>query len=185
MRVTAEVGERPVRGARGAGGETIKAAVFDLDGTLANTLPAISKLLVKVASEQGCSVTARQAAHAIGKPPGPAFGRLLGRPEDDGRVQAAIARYRELFAYEVLCQGPQLLFPGVTAGLSALRAHGVELAVATSKTTRSAEALLDVMGIRDLVGPVVGQDMVRRGKPHPEMVLRAAGSVSPRGRALM
>lgn len=63
----------------------------------------------------------------------------------------------------------------MTAGLSALRAHGVELAVATSKTTRSAEALLDVMGIRDLVGPVIGQDMVRRGKPHPEMVLRAAG----------
>ncbi|GAA2339770.1 phosphoglycolate phosphatase [Streptomyces caniferus] len=164
-----------MRGVRGAGGETIRAAVFDLDGTLANTLPPISKLLVKVASEQGCSVTARQAAAAIGKPPGPAFGRLLGKPEEDGRVQAAISRYRELFAYEVLCQGPQLLFPGVTAGLSALRAHGVELAVATSKTTRSAEALLDVMGIRDLVGPVIGQDMVRRGKPHPEMVLRAAG----------
>ncbi|MGW3274465.1 HAD family hydrolase [Streptomyces kronopolitis] len=36
-------------------------------------------------------------------------------------------------------------------------------------------AVLDVMGIRDLVGPVIGQDMVRRGKPHPEMVLRAAG----------
>ncbi|MCZ0971675.1 HAD hydrolase-like protein [Streptomyces albulus] len=184
MRVSMEVGERPVRGARSAGGETLKAAVFDLDGTLANTLPAISKLLVKVAAEQGCSVTARQAATAIGKPPAAAFGRLLGRPEDDGRVQAAISRYRELFAYEVLCQGPQLLYPGVTAGLSALRAHGVELAVATSKTTRSAEALLDVMGIRDLVGPVVGQDMVRRGKPHPEMVLRAAGRLGSRpGRA--
>lgn len=177
MRVATEVRERPVRGARGTGVDTLRAAVFDLDGTLANTLPAISKLLVKVASEQGCSVTARQAAAAIGKPPGPAFGRLLGRPEDDSRVQAAINRYRELFSYEVLCQGPQLLFPGVSAGLSALRAHGVELAVATSKPTRSAEALLDVMGIRDLVGPVIGQDMVRRGKPHPEMVLRAAGGL--------
>ncbi|MFG2226717.1 HAD family hydrolase [Streptomyces sp. NPDC050161] len=175
MRVSAEVGERPVRGARGAGSETIKAAVFDLDGTLANTRPAISKLLVKVAAEQGCTVTPRQAAAAVGKPPGQAFGRLLGKPEDDGRVLAAIGRYRELFGYDVLCQGPQLLFPGVTAGLSALRAHGVELAVATSKTTRGAEALLDVMGIRELVGPVIGQDMVRRGKPHPEMVLRAAG----------
>lgn len=52
MRVATEVGERPVRGVRGAGGETIKAAVFDLDGTLANTLPAISKLLIKVASSR-------------------------------------------------------------------------------------------------------------------------------------
>lgn len=181
MRVTAEVGERPVRGVRGAGAETIKAAVFDLDGTLANTLPALTKLVVKVAAEQGCSVTARQASAAVGRPPGAAFGRLLGKPEDHPQVLAAIHRYREQFPFEVLCQGPQLLYPGVTAGLSALRAHGVELAVATSKTTRSAEALLDVMGIRDLVGPVVGQDMVRRGKPHPEMVLRAAGrlGVSP------
>ncbi|MFC5897357.1 HAD family hydrolase [Streptomyces ramulosus] len=117
----------------------------------------------------------RQAAAAVGKPPGQAFGRLLGKPEDDAQVLAAINRYREQFAVDVMCLGPQLLFPGVTAGLSALRAHGVELAVATSKSTRGAEALLDVMGIRELVGPVIGQDMVRRGKPHPEMVLRAAG----------
>ncbi|TSB18987.1 HAD family hydrolase [Streptomyces benahoarensis] len=175
MRVSAVVGERPVRGVRGAGSETIKAAVFDLDGTLANTRPAIAKLLVKVASEQGRTVTPRQAAAAVGKPPGQAFGRLLGKPEDDAQVLAAINRYREQFAVDVMCLGPQLLFPGVTAGLSALRAHGVELAVATSKSTRGAEALLDVMGIRELVGPVIGQDMVRRGKPHPEMVLRAAG----------
>ncbi|MFF9478405.1 HAD family hydrolase [Streptomyces sp. NPDC014733] len=164
-----------MRGVRAAGSETIKAAVFDLDGTLANTRPAIAKLLVKVAAEQGRTVTPRQAAAAVGKPPGQAFGRLLGKPEDDAQVLAAINRYREQFAVDVMCLGPQLLFPGVTAGLSALRAHGVELAVATSKSTRGAEALLDVMGIRELVGPVIGQDMVRRGKPHPEMVLRAAG----------
>ncbi|CAM5647457.1 HAD family hydrolase OS=Streptomyces rimosus subsp. rimosus (strain ATCC / DSM 40260/ JCM 4667 / NRRL 2234) OX=1265868 GN=SRIM_031670 PE=4 SV=1 [Streptomyces rimosus subsp. rimosus] len=90
---------------------------------------------------------------------------------------AAIGRYRELFAYEVLREGPRLLFPGVAAGLSALRAHGIELAVATSKGTRGAEALLDVLGIRDLLGPVITQDMVRRGKPHPEMVLRAAADL--------
>ncbi|KEF03746.1 hydrolase [Kitasatospora aureofaciens] len=168
---------RPGGAARAAVGETIKAAVFDLDGTLANTLPAISRLLVKVASEQGRPVTARQAAAAIGKPPGPAFGKLLGMPEDHDAVVAAIGRYRELFAYEVLREGPRLLFPGVAAGLSALRAHGIELAVATSKGTRGAEALLDVLGIRDLLGPVITQDMVRRGKPHPEMVLRAAADL--------
>ncbi|KOT40458.1 MULTISPECIES: HAD family hydrolase [Streptomyces] len=177
MRDSAGAVPRPGGAARAAVGETIKAAVFDLDGTLANTLPAISRLLVKVASEQGRPVTARQAAAAIGKPPGPAFGKLLGMPEDHDAVVAAIGRYRELFAYEVLREGPRLLFPGVAAGLSALRAHGIELAVATSKGTRGAEALLDVLGIRDLLGPVITQDMVRRGKPHPEMVLRAAADL--------
>ncbi|WP_242579696.1 HAD family hydrolase [Streptomyces sp. MST-110588] len=157
--------------------ETIKAAIFDLDGTLANTRPAISRLLVKVASEQGRAVTTRQAASAMGKPPGTAFGQLLGMPEDHDTVLTAISRYREQFACEVLGEGPQLLFPGVAAGLSALRAHGIELAVATSKATRSAETLLEVMGIRDLLGPVVCQDVVRRGKPHPELVLRAAAEV--------
>ncbi|MET9295909.1 HAD family hydrolase [Streptomyces sp. NPDC003077] len=181
MRESLGAGARLGGAGRGPGGETIKAAVFDLDGTLADTGPAISRLLVKVAAEHGRTVTPRQAAAAMKRPPGTVFGHLLGIPEDHATVVAAIGRYRELFSTEVLREGPQLLFPGVSAGLSALRAHGIELAVATSKPCRGAEALLDVMGIRDLLGPVICHDMVRRGKPHPEMVLRAAAElgVSP------
>ncbi|MFD0395153.1 HAD family hydrolase [Streptomyces nogalater] len=58
-----------------------------------------------------------------------------------------------------------------------LRERGLPLAVGTSKISASAEKLLAATGIRELFGPVVGNDMVRRGKPDPEMGLRAASDL--------
>lgn len=155
----------------------IRAAVFDLDGTLANTPSAIVRLLAKVASEQGRSVSSAQATRTFGKPLETAFAELLRLPEGHENVSCSVARFRELFGGEILGQGPRLLYPGVASGLGLLRDRGVELAVATSKASRSAEALLEIMGIREMFGPIVCHDMVRKGKPHPEMALRAVSAL--------
>ncbi|HEY9328940.1 MAG TPA: HAD family hydrolase [Streptomyces sp.] len=155
----------------------IRGAVFDLDGTLANTPTAISRLLVDVAAELGVTVTPEQAAPTIGKPLEPSLAALLGCAVDDPRTVRATDRYRALFDQEVLSQGADLLFPGVGQGLRALQSQGIHLAVATSKISPSAEKLLTATGLRDLFGPVIGNDMVRRGKPDPEMGLRAAAEL--------
>ncbi|WP_331721281.1 HAD family hydrolase [Streptomyces sp. NBC_00212] len=152
----------------------IRAAVFDLDGTLADTPDVIGKLLVKVCAEQGRDVDAAAVAPTIGKPLEASVARLLGREvSDDGTVRA-VARYRELFDAEVLTLGSSLLYADVAQGLRELRAQGVLLAVGTSKITASAEKVLDATGLRDLFDPVIGNDQVRHPKPDPEMGLLAA-----------
>ncbi|MFD7921353.1 HAD family hydrolase [Streptomyces sp. NPDC059740] len=177
MQDTGRVGTRPRRTAGLGRGDRLKAAVFDLDGTLADTRPALTGLLMKVVAEQGRKVTPRQVAAALGDAPGTAFGRLLGVPDGHSAVVAALARYRELYVQEVLRGGSRLLFPGVAAGLAALRARGTEVAVTTSRPSRGAVLLLDAMGIREHVGPLICQEMVRRVKPHPEAALRAAAEL--------
>ncbi|MEE1929409.1 HAD family hydrolase [Streptomyces sp. TRM 70351] len=150
------------------------AAVFDLDGTLADTPCVIKRLLVRVCAEHGRRVPPERAALTIGIPLETAFGHLLGLPPQDPEVCRAVRRYRVLFEEDVLGAGAWLVHAGVPEGLERLRAAGVPLAVATSKVSRSAHALLEVTGLAHHFPVVVGHDMVTRGKPDPESGLLAA-----------
>ncbi|MFF0138481.1 HAD family hydrolase [Streptomyces sp. NPDC005227] len=149
------------------------AIVFDIDGTLADTPSAIAELIGDVVRGLGASPSRTQVLATVGKPLEASLAGLLGVSVDDGVTAEAAARYRGRFATDVLSQGPALLLPGVPEGLDRLRAAGHLLGVATSKISSSALALLEATGILDRFDTVVCHDMVERGKPHPDMALRA------------
>lgn len=156
------------------------AVVFDIDGTLADTPSAIAELIGDVVRGLGASPSRAQVLATVGKPLEASLAGLLGVSVEDGVTAEAAARYRSRFGTDVLSQGPALLLPGVPEGLDRLRAAGHPLGVATSKISSSALALLEATGIRDRFDTVVCHDMVERGKPHPDMALRAlAGLGAP------
>ncbi|GAA4688765.1 phosphoglycolate phosphatase [Streptomyces chumphonensis] len=152
----------------------LRAALFDLDGTLADTPCAIGRLLVRVCAEHGRRVTPERARPTIGTPLEAAFAELLALPATDPEICRAVRRYRALFEEDVLGSGRWLVHAGVREGLERLHEAGLPLAVATSKIAGSAHALLDAMEISAHFPVVIGQDMVGRGKPDPEMGLAAA-----------
>ncbi|MFD7683594.1 HAD family hydrolase [Streptomyces sp. NPDC060187] len=159
------------------------ATVFDIDGTLANTPSAIAELIGDVVRGLGASPSRAQVLATVGKPLEASLAGLLGVSVDDGATAEAAARYRGHFATDVLSQGPALLLPGVPEGLDRLRSAGHLLGIATSKISSSAIALLEATGIIDRFDTVVCHDMVERGKPHPDMALRALadlGATAPR-----
>ncbi|MET7944704.1 HAD family hydrolase [Streptomyces sp. NPDC005302] len=149
------------------------AIVFDIDGTLADTPSAIAELIGDVVRGLGASPSRAEVLATVGKPLEASLAGLLGVSVDDDATAEAAARYRARFAADVLSRGPALLLPGVPEGLDRLRAAGHLLGVATSKISTSALALLEATGILDRFDTVVCHDMVERGKPHPDMALRA------------
>ncbi|CAL9380624.1 MULTISPECIES: HAD family hydrolase [unclassified Streptomyces] len=149
------------------------AFVFDIDGTLADTPGAIAVLIGDVVTGLGAAPTHEEVLATVGKPLEASLARLLGVDPGDPATAEAAARYRQRFAGEVLSRGPGLLLPGVVEGLDRMRAAGHPLGVATSKISSSAHALLRATGILDRFATVVCHDMVERGKPHPDMALRA------------
>ncbi|MFJ9539262.1 HAD family hydrolase [Streptomyces sp. NPDC101225] len=149
------------------------AIVFDIDGTLANTPAAIAELIGDVVRGLGASPGRSQVLATVGKPLEASLAGLLGVAVDDAATAEAAARYRARFATDVLSQGPALLLPGVPEGLDRLRAAGHLLGIATSKISAGALALLKATGVVDRFDTVVCHDMVERGKPHPDMALRA------------
>src|SRR5437764_15439906 len=66
------------------------------------------------------------------------------------------------------------VFLSAKTTLEQLREIKLHLAVATSSVSASARPFLNRTGIRSLFSVVVTGDEVQRGKPHPDIYLRAA-----------
>jgi pyrophosphatase PpaX len=147
------------------------AVLFDLDGTLADTIPLI------VASYQ----------HA--------FRTVLGEEIDEARARAWIGRpllaalleespehghdldqtYREWN----LANTARLIrrYEGVPEMLEALASAGVRMAVATSKRRQTARLALEGVGIDHLIEVAAALEDTTRHKPEPDPLLHAAASL--------
>ncbi|MBP2158777.1 MULTISPECIES: HAD family phosphatase [Asticcacaulis] len=99
---------------------------------------------------------ARRMSEAAGRPVSPDF---VDRVWKDAMMQAG---------------HPIPLRPGVDAFLDALDAKGLPRAIATNSLTERAEWKLGSVGLLGRVGPVVGRDQVRQGKPAPDLYVEAA-----------
>lgn len=157
---------------------------FDLDGTLVDTPTGIVRAFTAAFAAMGAPAGDPAAIRAtIGLPLEQAFVSLLGIAPDDARVAEGVRQYQAAFRELVLPLAAELVFPGVATGLDALRDSGFTLAVATSKFSASAEALLQAAGLREAFAMVVGADQVTHPKPHPEtgqVILRTLGFAADR-----
>lgn len=138
------------------------AVIFDMDGTLVDSTPAIVRTWTTWAIEH--DITAEQLEGFHGVPSGDVIRSLL--PAD--RVSAAIARIDELELADV---ADVIALPGAVAALAALPAD--RAAIATSANRPLALARLAAAGI-EVPEVLVTVDDVSRGKPAPDPFLVAA-----------
>lgn len=138
------------------------AVVFDMDGTLILSEPAIIRAWTAWAIEFG--VTAEELRGFHGVPTADVVRAVL----DDGRVGVALDRINELELRELAGIVP---VPGSVEALAALPAG--RKAVATSCSESLARARLAASGL-EAPEIVVTVDDVERGKPAPDIFLAAA-----------
>lgn len=138
------------------------AVIFDMDGTLIDSTPAVDRAWTRWATEHG--LTRADLAGNHGVPSAGVVRKVLPAAQHD----AAIARINVLELEDV--QGIVVL-PGAAEALAALRS--AKNAIATSCTIPLARARI---GAAQLVPPsvLVTADDVTRGKPAPDPFLEAA-----------
>lgn len=152
-----------------------RAAIFDLDGTLIDSAPAIARALDRLRVSRGMSgldVDLVRRWVSLGAPA--LVGRALGYAGDAGTDD--IAAFRASYAQRPGV--PADLYPGIHAALAELREAGVALGVCTNKPQALSEKVLAAAGIDAHFAAVVGSDATSRPKPdgaHLRQTLTAMG----------
>ncbi|MTJ81607.1 MAG: HAD-IA family hydrolase [Telmatospirillum sp.] len=152
---------------------SLRLAVFDVDGTLIDSQHNIVAAMTLAYQANGLPVPGPDAIrHIIGLSLPEAVSTLS--PELEPERHGAITQgYKDaFFALRSRPGHTEPLFPGVLASLDRLESDGWLLGIATGKSRRGLDAMLERHG---LTGRFVTRQTAdgNPGKPHPAMVLRA------------
>lgn len=142
--------------------------LFDLDGTLIDSAPAILASYAAAFAAVGISPARRLDADIIG-PPLLATLRALCPAADE----ATVRRLAEAFKHSYDSEGYRrtLAYPGIAELLAALRAAGHTLAIATNKRLQPTELILQHLGWREHFVAVYALDMFSPALPHKSAML--------------
>jgi phosphoglycolate phosphatase len=133
----------------------LDAIFFDLDGTLTDPKPGITRSIQYALHQldQSTIPTEDQLTWCIGPPLRASFVKLLGEASAD----LAVALYRERFSEVGLYENS--VYAGIRDVLSALRSSGHRLFVATSKAHVFADRIIDHFDLRDHFEHVFGAEL--------------------------
>jgi phosphoglycolate phosphatase len=170
---------------------SVRAVLFDLDGTLLDTATDISVALNRALAEQGLPELAPAVVRVfIGGGVPTLIGRTVARlGAGAAAVDAEALLDRFTFHYGWINRHEEMqtrAYPGVAEGLAGLHALGLKLAVVTNKPRQATIDLLARLGLARPIQAVVGGDSVVHRKPHPQPLLLACAELQvPPVEALM
>lgn len=146
----------------------MKAAVFDLDGTLVDSAPDIHAAACAMLDDAGLPpISLAQARSFVGHG-APVFierlAQALDLPPDPGLRQRLLDGF--LARYETAVQLSRL-YPGVRGLLAALAAGGWRLGLCTNKPIGPTRAVLAHFGLGGTFSSVIGGDSLAVRKPDP------------------
>jgi len=145
---------------------TLRAVLFDFDGTLADSYDAITASVNHVRAAHGLPpLSTAEVRKHVGHGPG----YLLDQTVGAGDHTADTALYRAHHP-TVMEKGTHLM-PGAADALAALHGRGLLLAVCSNKPIEFTRGLLDSLGIARFFNTVLGPEDVANPKPAPDMLL--------------
>lgn len=149
--------------------------IFDLDGTLIDSAPAIHAVSNAVLVARGFPALSREEVRGfVGRGVPHLVRCLLARhgADPDGPLYAPV--HDDLIRrYETEVEG-NTLYPGVIAALERLAGMGCALGIATNKPLRPAMAAIRHVGLDRFFPVVLGGDSLPTRKPDPAMLHVAA-----------
>lgn len=133
---------------------TMGHAVFDLDGTLIDSVPVMADVLNAMLADRGAPI---RLTHPDVRPHATAGGvamiaALMG--EYRGDLSRTVGEFRERYAAGPT--PPDSLYPGVREGLARLARRGITLAICSNKPQNLCEKVVRDLDLAPMFGAVVG-----------------------------
>lgn len=148
-----------------------KAVIFDLDGTLSDSITSIKFSADKTLAEFGYGpFTEKQYKYFVGDGAANLIKRALAAGGDEklSCFEAAYARYREIF--QEYCMYQVKPYPGIRDLLAALKERGIKTAVLSNKPHGDTIHVIETLFGQDSFDYIQGQTDTIAIKPSPEGV---------------
>ena len=165
-----------------------EAVLFDLDGTLIDSVSDIAAAANELLAEDGLGpLMVAQVRGIVGEGVRKLVERAYaacGKPLTAGALDARHARMMQIYAQHLTNR--TTLMPCAAEALSALRKAPAKIAVVTNKPQAFSRIVLAHFGLAPLVDLIVGGDTGPARKPAPDMLLYALAQFGvARSRGLM
>lgn len=149
------------------------AIIFDCDGTLTDSHHVIVESMMRAFDRCNAAPPTDQQVRAVIGLSLPIAIETLAPGASDGMRDALVEAYKTEFV-EIRHTGDlkETLYPGVRACLEALTAQGASLGIATGKSRRGLDYLLDAHDLRGFFGTLQCADG-NLSKPNPQMLEKA------------
>jgi phosphoglycolate phosphatase len=142
--------------------------LFDLDGTLTDSGPGITRCIQEALRELGRAIPEAESLRQFVGPPLQDTFALLLASRDEADIAEAVRLYRQRFVVTGMFENA--VYPGVREGLERLRSGGHRLWVATSKPDVYARRVLEHFAIADSFAGVYGPDLAGRNHDKRDLI---------------
>ncbi len=147
--------------------------IWDWDGVVIDSSRQHERSWKMLADELGHPFTHEDFARGFGQINHRMLTTILGWTQDPNEIRALGDRKEALYR-ELLRNDPLELLPGVQSLLDALRAEGIGCVVGSSTPRKNLEVAIEALGLDGYFSALTASEDVDRGKPDPEVFLKAA-----------
>ncbi len=149
----------------------IKAIIFDLDGTLVDSVKYHTQAWVKAFQKYGYDFSFDRLRQQIGKGSEYIIGELLPADEAE-KLESDIAGYRKQYYQDNLLEKVQP-FPKVKKLFETIKADGIKIVLASSARRETIAHYKKLLEIEDLIDGATSTDDVAKSKPEPDIFASA------------
>jgi N-acetyl-D-muramate 6-phosphate phosphatase len=155
---------------------SMRAVLFDLDGTLADTAPDLARALNRVRAAHDLAPLPAEVARPYTSSGARGLLKIgFGLAPGDERYEALRLQFLDFYAAEICVE--TRLFEGMAELLAQLDRDQLPWGVVTNKAERYTLPLLQGLHLAERAACIVGGDTTARLKPHPDPLLHAAAAL--------
>jgi len=151
-------------------------AIFDWDGVIIDSSRHHEESWERLAREEGKLLPEGHFKRGFGRKNEFIIPEILGWTSDPAEIRRHSLRKEALYR-EVVAEWRLEPLPGVHTWLERLRIAGVPCAIGSSTHRANIDLSLGMIGLTEFFSGIVTSEDVSKGKPDPEVFLKAAGTI--------